>query len=140
MKKHVLLCIGISINLFIWINSLLSGDVSSNQSGFVVETLYPLFKNVMDVGVFTLLIRKGAHFTEFMILSIVFNYYYRMLDLNKYHLITFIHGLGVAIIDETIQTFIPGRSGNLVDVLIDTCGVIVGILLVYVIDKIRRKR
>ena len=35
-----------------------------------------------------------------------------------------------AVLDETLQTFIPNRSGQFTDVLIDTLGVITAFLLI----------
>jgi VanZ family protein len=47
--------------------------------------------------------------------------------------------IGYACLDEYIQTFIEGRSGNIKDVLIDCIGVIIGILiiegLIWIIKK-----
>ena len=39
-------------------------------------------------------------------------------------------GLLYVVSDEIHQTFVPGRAGQLRDVLIDTCGVIIGICLI----------
>lgn len=139
MRINKLLIIGIFINLFIWMNSLIPGNISSEQSGFIVNILYPAFKSIIDVNTFSLIIRKLAHFTQFMLLIIVFTCYYRDTNKNNYYLIAFIHGLLVAVIDETIQIFIPGRAGLISDVLIDLLGVITGIILVYIYNKFRNK-
>ena len=46
-------------------------------------------------------------------------------------LISFLSGLVLASISETIQFFIPLRSGTIVDVGIDMLGVIVGFVFVF---------
>ena len=74
-----------------------------------------------------------------MILAIVFVNYYKSINKNKFYLITLIHGLMVAIIDESIQLFVPGRSGLITDVFIDFSGVITGLLIVYIITIIKLK-
>ena len=130
MKTKVLLIIGIIINSFIWINSLMPASISSRQSGLIVNILYPPFKNLIEVDKFSKIIRKLAHFTEFMLLGIIFSLYYLNKGINKYYLVTIIHGIIVAIIDETIQLFIPGRAGLITDVLIDTLGLIIGVIII----------
>ena len=69
-----------------------------------------------------------------------------MLLVNTYNLkltskitITSITGIIYAISDEIHQSFIPGRSPQVTDVLIDTMGVILGILLVILVIKIKEK-
>ena len=139
MKSKTLLIIGILINIFIWTNSLMPSNLSSSQSGLIVNLIYPVFKNVFDVNTFTTVVRKLAHFTEFMFLAIIFSYYFKSINIKNPYLITMIYGLIVAIIDETIQLFIPGRAGLIIDVLIDFSGVITGVLVVFIISKIRLK-
>ena len=139
MKSKTLLIIGILINIFIWTNSLMPSNLSSSQSGLIVNLIYPVFKNVFDVNTFTTVVRKLAHFTEFMFLAIIFSYYFKSINIKNPYLITMIYGIMVAIIDEAIQLFIPGRAGLITDVLIDFSGVITGVLVVFIISKIRLK-
>lgn len=136
MKKTVLLIIGIAINLFIWLNSLMPASISSEQSGFIVNIIYPIFKNIIDINLFETIIRKLAHFMQFMFLSIVFVNYYRKTKTNKPFIITTIHIMLVAIIDETIQLFVPGRAGLITDVLIDVSGGLVGLIIVWLSLKV----
>ena len=42
--------------------------------------------------------------------------------------------------DEIHQLFVPGRSGEIKDVCIDTCGAFIGALIVYGISKISKNR
>lgn|SRR5690554_2624693 len=139
MKSKILLTIGILINIFIWINSLLPSNLSSSQSGLIVNIIYPIFKNVLDVNTFTTIIRKLAHFTQFMLLAIVSCYYFKSINMKKTYSVTLTYGLLVAIIDETIQLFIPGRAGLITDVLIDLLGVLFGLFIVYIISIIKLK-
>lgn len=41
----------------------------------------------------------------------------------------------IACIDETLQLFSFGRSGQMTDVVIDTCGVILGVAAAYVFSR-----
>jgi len=139
MKKHSwLIIIGILWHIFIFSQSLLPGEVSSNQSGFIVDTLYPLFSRIgftIDVDTFTFIIRKLAHFIEYFILGIIFFLLYQKWFKNKtLWVLVLVHGLFTASIDETIQRFTPNRSGELRDVLIDITGVFFGMVLCILVS------
>ena len=45
----------------------------------------------------------------------------------------------IACLDEFIQLFSPGRSSQISDILIDTVGVVIGILVVKLVHYIRYK-
>lgn len=143
MKHKVFIVIGILIHILIIAQSLLPGSLSSSQSGLIVDVLHPLVLNMgiqIDVVTFSFIVRKLAHFTEFFVLA-VFWYLVYMKYFSKLKLIfaVLIHGLITAIIDETMQLFIDGRSGEVRDVLIDFMGVLLAaIVMHYVI--FRRKR
>ncbi|HKL95403.1 MAG TPA: VanZ family protein [Haploplasma sp.] len=135
MKKRLPLILVLITTLFIWGNSLLPGSVSSSQSGIITKLLYPLFKNVMSVDTLTTIIRKLAHFTEYAILGLVLAYFYKS-KTHKYLLFALLQGVITAIIDESIQLLVPNRAGLLTDVLIDTSGVLFGLLVFYIIYKL----
>lgn len=137
MKKYLPIILVILTTLFIWFNSLLPGNISSNQSSFITNLIYPMFKNIMSLDTLTIVIRKLAHFTEYAILGVVLSYFYlNKTNSNKYLIIGLIQGIITAIIDESIQLLVPNRAGLLTDVLIDTSGVIFGILALYLSAKI----
>ena len=54
-------------------------------------------------------------------------------DLYKAMALTFVICVLYAITDEYHQTFVAGRSGELRDVVIDSLGALLGILIYYVI-------
>ena len=71
-----------------------------------------------------------AHLTEFTILGgLLYTILRRYIT---YGTVIKTIGLGmlIASLDEFIQLFSPGRSSQISDVLIDTVGIIIGILLV----------
>ena len=143
-KRTLVLVIGILWQIFIFIQSMLSGEISSNQSGFIVDILYPITQNVgipIDVENFSLLIRKLAHFTEYAILGLLWYYIYTLFSLNRFlPWIVVIHGVLAATLDETIQRFTPNRSGELRDALIDTLGVLTAVIFILFIQKIRKSK
>lgn len=122
---------------FIFIQSLLPGDVSSNQSGFIVDIFYPFIQRLginMDVDTFSFWIRKLAHFTEYFILGVLlFMTYQHRFQTKMLLVIIFLQGLITASIDETIQLFTPNRSGEIRDVLIDVSGVMMATIVLLII-------
>ena len=116
--------------------SLLPGDVSGRQSGrivtFILEVL-SVFKIEISYDILSTIIRKGAHFTEYLLLGfswmfVFFEKEYVKIGMKYALILSFF----TASIDETIQLFVPGRSGSMIDVLIDMAGAITGILLLLV--------
>ena len=84
-------------------------------------------------------VRKGAHMTEYAILTVFLLGVLGDIRITKQQfaravLIT----AAYASTDEFHQLFVPGRSGQITDVLIDTGGAICGICLVYVIIKAKK--
>ena len=115
---------------FIWGNSLMPGEVSGAISNWVKDLLakfLPLGPEEDDGGGH--LIRKLAHFTEFAALGATMGWLFGMLKKGK--LRPFVCGVLAASIDETIQRFVPDRGPSVWDVLLDSCGVLTGILLLY---------
>ena len=53
-----------------------------------------------------------------------------------YGIITQVFGTFYAITDEIHQTFIPGRSGEIRDVIIDSFGILTGLLICIVFLKV----
>ena len=78
-------------------------------------------------------IRKTAHFTEYAALGFVLAAWLqhtRLFHARAYWLAA-IAGVIFAVSDEWHQTFVPGRSGELSDVLLDSLGSLVGVLLCF---------
>lgn len=141
MKHKVFILLGIMIHIIILTQSLLPASLSSEQSGLIVDFIYPFILNLgiqIDIQTFSLIIRKTAHFTEFFLLG-VFWYiiYVKYFKSVKLIAMVLIHGLFTAILDETVQLFVDGRSGEVLDVLIDFSGVLVSVLIMTFF--IRRK-
>ena len=84
-----------------------------------------------------LIIRKLGHFSEYMALgfcsfcylSNIFIEKDKMKDIKKTVIFSFLFSIFYASSDEFHQTFVAGRDGNITDVLIDSSGALVGILL-----------
>lgn len=85
-------------------------------------------------------IRKTAHATEYAILGmLMFGTIYEEKK-SKVHnyVLPWIFGTCYAASDEFHQLFVPGRSGQIRDVIIDSSGVLAGLLVIYIVMRIRK--
>lgn len=87
------------------------------------------------------IIRKIAHFSIYTVIGILLMALMCMFNIiDKVRVgVTFILGIIYAATDEFHQVFVQGRTALITDVVIDTMGVILGILLVLLIREIYRK-
>lgn len=89
---------------------------------------------------YVVLVRKTAHFTLYFLLGLFFCSFLKEFDLTNKKLIiyTIIFVFMYACSDEIHQLFISGRSGEILDVLIDTLGGVTSSIL-YTNFRVRRK-
>lgn len=148
-NKRLILCIGLLIAIlgFIWGNSAMPAEESGALSGWVgqlLSKLLPFLSLESENGMHIL--RKLAHFSEFAALGLTLFWLFGMLmkrPLPRF-MLPLCCGVAAACIDETIQIFSPGRYSSIVDVGIDSCGVLTGIILLFlgysVCKRIHRKQ
>lgn len=145
MLKRIVFLIPAIIWMIVIISlTLQTGDVSGGLSGGITIFLYNIIEGLglsISMDNLHLLIRKLAHFSEYFILGLLV-----FLALTPYKisfkqklLVVLCVGVGFAIIDETIQLFIPGRAGSIFDVAIDSLGVLLSIFIVNVWFSLRKK-
>ena len=80
-------------------------------------------------------LRKVMHASVFCILSILICHMLKLLKVKKCYIFSVIFCMLYASIDEIHQLFVPGRNGNFIDVLIDTTGSIIGVLIYFLLIK-----
>lgn len=115
---------------FIWINSLMPSEISHAFSQWVKGLLSPFLSDRSEIAQEgSGLLRKIAHFVEFAALGFCLAWRSGMLH-QKYRR-AFLSGAAAAAVDETIQLFVPGRGPAVMDVLLDSSGVLTGMLLLY---------
>lgn len=144
-RKTFLWIVGLLILVtlaFIWKNSLLPREDSLEKSSMVTDALRPILglligeKNVTDHFV-----RKLAHLTEFAALGAETACFALLLSSRRLH--GFFHclfaGLLAALIDETLQ-LLTDRGSQVQDVLLDFAGLLLGVLLTYLIARLRDRR
>lgn len=86
------------------------------------------------------LMRKGAHATEYALLSMLL--YFSVAGVARLEwrkrpaLWSFLIAAVYSLTDEFHQRFVPGRGPSFLDSGIDTLGALLGILLIFVADRI----
>ncbi len=124
--------------VFIFRNSLESGVLSSARSQAVTAAVNHHLSRVGISPLSNALVRKLAHFGEYLLLGFWFTLCLRVYTPRFIRHISWplLLGLLVANVDETLQFYVAGRSSSLRDVWIDftgcSCGV-VGALLVLLL-------
>ena len=143
-KTRLGLCITLLvINIcFIWGNSLLPGEISGMISNWLRDLLAPLFGSKPGESTGGGLLRKLAHFTEFMTLGLCLRWLWGMVlqKLPKQLILSLSAAFLTACIDETIQAFVPGRGPGFRDVMIDTAGAVLGIMILTLIHCSKSKK
>ncbi|MBQ7565657.1 MAG: VanZ family protein [Oscillospiraceae bacterium] len=129
---------------FIFMQSIRSAPASQEESNRLLDLLRTLFdpKGVFFTDRWTTIIRKIAHFTEFAALGVLvgaFSVSLGALRDQKLRSLPLLLCLLVAVVDETLQTFVAGRSGEVRDVLLDFGGVAVGVTAALLIARARGK-
>lgn len=148
MSKESALRIGSSLRwlaVVIWATAIFllsheSADSSSERSGLLVSMLLNLgVGDSLDIS--ETIIRKTAHLMMYAVLGmLLFIALKASIETRRAVAGAIALATIYATTDEIHQLFIPGRSGEVRDVLVDGLGACIGVSLVYLITKKRRKR
>jgi VanZ family protein len=148
-KQMILLLLTLLLIGIIFGFSLNSGQSSNLQSNEVTDTLRP-FAHVLgihdigssflsqiihprDITLAELLIRKLAHFSEYLFVGVLIGLFSSTINSNKIRLAVMVFaGAIVALIDEKLiqAYFTTGRTSSFIDVGIDCSGYFVGLLAI----------
>ena len=127
------------IIIFLFSNQI--ADDSNAMSSGITAIFYNFLQkfkidDILSYDMMNHLIRKLAHFTIYFILGVLvirpFNKPDSFSSFVKAVLICFLYACS----DEFHQYFIPGRAMMFTDVLIDTCGSMLGIILYQIYNRI----
>lgn len=136
-----------TIMTFLWVAvifsfSLQPGDVSGNISGSflrkVLEWFAPgVFEQLEtmpqeQLEFWHMILRKCAHFTEFAVLGVLSSLTLLQTKVLRRGLSAVAFCLVIASMDETLQLFVDGRAGRVLDVIIDGAGALIGIGVVFI--------
>lgn len=128
---------------FAFIHSSMPADLSSEES----ESVMGVLQYILDFFGFSAvltdhIVRKAAHFAEYTAIGMLLvscAYSFSRTKPYRYYSQILFAGLATAVIDETIQLNVAGRSGQITDVLLDFSGVITGAVFMLLIYMIYRK-
>lgn len=135
MKKNKLSIIPVIIwALAIFIMSSFNAEESANQSNFIVNIIASIFK-INNISLLSLIIRKLAHFTEYLILGVLVINMFTKNNVRKSYILSILLCIIYATSDEIHQIFTPGRACQIKDILIDSIGSITGIYLFKLLKK-----
>lgn len=124
--------------IVIFVFSNMSGVRSSNLSRIILSSLTNNVVKKTDIfDLLHLFLRKSAHISEYFILSaLAYSYFKFYIDRDNLLNISVLIFVAVcSFIDEYHQLFVSGRTGKLIDVLIDIAGAIIFLIFIF----IRRK-
>lgn len=120
-----------------------SAELSGGLTRKVLQILHIIDgKTVEEQAIIETIFRKLAHFCLYTLGGILILLYinlYKITDNNKV-IISWTIGTAYAITDELHQLFVPGRSGEIRDVCLDSLGLITGIILLLIFLKIIERR
>jgi VanZ family protein len=134
--------------IIIFIFSCMQGDDSSDTSGAILNALVKLMEGVSHkdfsanfLGSMHLIIRKLAHVTEYTALGGCAGFFTKTIapGLKSRSIFALMISVLYAATDEIHQYFVPGRVGTWSDVLIDSIGIIIGIVIYRALSKKRAK-
>ena len=114
-----------------------TGEESGSLSLAIAQWVSKMLEKVnIDVSaqVLHLPIRKLAHMSEYAVLAITVMW--AVYGVKRRYLVALVVSVLYAISDECHQLFVSGRAGTPVDVLIDSAGVIVGLVVYRIVSGI----
>ncbi|ARC84774.1 vanZ like family protein [Clostridium argentinense CDC 2741] len=112
---------------------------SDEQSYLVISMLRTIGINFNSVfgELSNFIIRKLGHFTEYFILYVLFyNVLKEYFKFKSSILLSIVFVFLYSCSDEFHQLFVIGRDGSIKDVILDTSGGMIGMLIVYIKNKI----
>lgn len=161
MKKRIVSALpALTVMILIFCFSAQHAQQSNASSDYIVEKLIKVIQEAqsavgmevdqpgtkLPIDTLTFLVRKLAHTMEYALLalSLSFYLYQREYQGRRRFLQSLFTGFLYACTDELHQYFVPGRSCEFRDVLIDTNGVFLGTItfffVIWLIQKTRGKK
>ena len=144
----------IAVMSFIFFMSAQTEEESSKTSGGIVDIFIDIFLPDFDelpiseqtekLNVITNVIRKLAHYTEYAVLGFFLALHLNELKSKLYCKAELWYSLIVgslyAVSDECHQYFVPGRGPGVKDVLIDSLGVLTGLVIIVCILRMKKNK
>lgn len=144
--RYVSFLLALAVAVLIFSMSSQSSSKSSATSGSIISAVAGLLNRNFDemtlseqtdyIQSFQFIVRKAAHFSVYALLSFFLSSgFLTFYNLKKQWRLLFAYLIAVlyAVSDEIHQFFVPGRSCELRDVIIDSCGALLGLGIVVLI-------
>ena len=144
MRKMIYLSLSLLIVCFIFGNSMMDA-VDSNSESKIITAFVQYVLNClgfhMPIAELHHVIRKCAHFSEFALESFLWAKALAAFGIRRPTWLAYalLIGLLTAVIDENIQLYSVGRSGQVTDILLDFSGTMTGALMA-IITSFRREK
>lgn len=149
MKKILTILIILWMATIFILSNQKAQDSKQLSNSFIAKTIIKIYemkngeisekKKIEIKENYSFIVRKAAHFTIYLILGLLVSVVLteRCFTLKEIVLYSILICMAYAASDEIHQIFVSGRSCELRDVLVDTCGSTIGILLNTIINKRR---
>ena len=127
----------------IFLMSAMPGDLSSAQSGAILEFILQLLERIFPSGVpvppdtLHLLIRKAAHMAEYAVLALLNLRALRLSGAKRPALHALLMTAAYAATDEYHQSFVDDRVPSAMDVLIDASGAMIALAAHRIVSRLR---
>ena len=144
MKKRIIKIILVIVwMLIIFLFSNQDASKSSNLSDSFIYKIVSIFrsKDISDekmeliISNNTFIVRKAAHFFVYFVLGILVYLLLKEFKVNNIVIYSLLLCYLYAVSDEFHQFFIPGRSMEFRDTIIDSCGSFIGICFSRILNK-----
>lgn len=153
MKKHIALLIVTAVTLgWMMLIFSFSAQTGEESGGLSAKISQPITKMIVylsggmsaaeEAALYLKVdgvVRTGAHFTEYAVLGIWLTLLLNAIGL-RWPWLAWLGGTIFAVTDEWHQSFTPGRVSDPADVLVDSLGLLLGVLLTALILKKWRKK
>lgn len=120
-----------------------SNELSTGITEVIVQTVQKIAPGVeFDIRSLNNILRKNAHFFAYLMLGILLLNAFRRSAVKGCRSIGLALGICVlyAISDELHQLFVPGRGCQFRDVIIDSAGAAVGLLLYWLVRGLAKRK
>lgn len=136
-----------TVMVIIFFHSAQTAEQSSVTSGSVAEKIFEFFspdfseldeaEKITIINNSQLIVRKSAHFLVYLVLSVCCFTALCTYDLKRKLVVLYALAISAiyAVSDEVHQLFVKGRACRFTDVLIDSAGALVGILIMLLLLK-----
>ena len=144
-KRTRIIISGIAVIIWmivIFIFSAMTGEESGNLSSGLVHALLKNIPFLAESELAHFVVRKLAHMTEYAIFCLLIINLEKQIGFRirlKHILIGIFISCIYAMTDEYHQSFVNERSGNIIDVGIDTLGAAIAGIIVFIVSRFKNK-